>query len=404
MTVTADYDLLEHDRLQDPYPLYAQLRDLGPLHYNATLGGWVLTHYDAVRNGLASADLSAQRFAQQLERYRAEPGHEDDVILYGSLARWFTFSDPPMHTRLRTHTRRVLSGPMKRVHASVERIAAELIEPIARDGGGDLVADFGRPLSLAIIAELLGVPRADYDRLTAWSAVLTEFVGGALGVPDRRTRALSGIQGLESYLGDLVRERRRVPTEDLIGALASIDAPDAPTDDEIVAIAAMVLFAGHGTSTHLLGNATIALLAHPDQLELLRREPDRLTFAVEELLRYDSPVQLQVRNAAVAGALGFEEIGAGDRVFMLLGAANRDPRHHDAPDVLDVTRQQSQHLTFGHGIHFCLGAPLARAEAPIALRHIIERLPGLRLAVPGEDLERVQTVGFRGLDALPVAA
>ena len=199
-----------------------------------------------------------------------------------------------------------------------------------------------------------------------------------------------------------MRRRRAEPSPDLIGRLAATDGEDAPTDEEIAAIGAMMLFAGHGTTTNLIGNGLLALLRHPDQLDLLRRDAGLVPAAVEELLRFDSPVQVTVRNAARDGALGVEEIAAGDRVFLFVASANRDAPGVESPEALDVTRGDGRHLTFGYGIHFCIGAPLARIEAPIAFARLIERFPKLRLAVPEDELEWQRTVGFRGPQSLPV--
>lgn len=400
----AGYDLLAPEHLRDPYPLYAELRRGGAVHWSDSLGGWALTRYADVRPALAHAELSAARFAPSLARLRARPGVEPaDLRLLERLDSWFTFNDPPQHTRLRTFTRQVLSAPMKAMTAAVRRSADRLLDAIAASGEGDVIADFSRPLSVGAIAELLGVPRSHYDRFTGWSDVLTEFVGGALNVPDRRARALAGLTELHAYLEELVYERRAAPSDDLIGRLADIDAPDAPTDQEIAAIGEMMLFAGHGTTTNLIGNAVLALLRHPEQLERLRREPGRVPAAIEELLRYDSPVQITVRNAACDGAFGIDGARTGDRVFLFLGAANRDGSEHDAPDTLDVTRADAHHVSFGYGIHFCIGAPLARIEARAALGRLIERFPALALAVPESDLRWQPTVGFRGLERLPIA-
>lgn len=401
---TAGYDLLAPAQLRDPYPLYAELRRAGAAHWSDSLGGWALTRYADVRPALGHSELSAARFAPSLARLRARPGvNPSDLRLLESLDSWFTFNDPPRHTRLRAFTRQVLSPPMKAMAAAVERSVDRLLDGIAAAGAGDVIADFSRPLSVGAIAELLGVPRSHYDRFTAWSDVLTEFVGGALNVPDRRGRALAGVNEMHAYLEGLVRERRAAPTDDLIGRLAGIDAAGAPTDQEIATVGAMMLFAGHGTTTNLIGNAVLALLRHPDQLELLRRDPDRVPAAIEELLRYDSPVQITVRNAACDGALGIDGARTGDRVFLFLGAANRDGAEHEAPDTLDVSRADAHHVSFGYGIHFCIGAPLARIEARAALGRLIERFPALRLAVGESELRWQPTVGFRGLERLPVA-
>ncbi len=401
--VAAEYDLLAPATLADPYPLYRSLREQGSVHWSESLGGWGLTRHADVRPALNDGDLSARRFAPYLERLAGRADADPhDVRLYESLSRWFTFDDPPGHTRLRTFTRKVFSAPMKAMGGSVEALVDELLDGIEANGCGDVIADFARPLSVGAIADLLGVPREHCDRFTAWSDLLTQVIGGALQVGDRRRRASEGVEALDEYLGELVRRRRAEPSPDLIGRLAATDGDGAPTDEEIAAIGAMMLFAGHGTTTNLIGNGLLALLRHPDQLDVLRRDAGLVPAAVEELLRFDSPVQVTVRNAARDGALGVEEIAAGDRVFLFVASANRDAPGVDSPDELDVTRGDGRHLTFGYGIHFCIGAPLARIEAPVAFARLIERFPKLRLALPEDELEWQRTVGFRGPQSLPV--
>ena len=394
------YDLLAPETLADPYPLYRTLREQGPVHWSESLGGWGLTRHDDVRPALNDAGLTARRFAPYLERLAARPGADpEEVRLFESLSRWFTFDDPPGHTRLRTYTRRVFSAPMKAMAGAVEAMVDELLDGFEARGGGDVIADLARPLSVGAIADLLGVPREHCGRFTAWSDLLTQVIGGALQVGDRRRHAARGVRELDEYLGELVRRRRAEPTDDLIGRLAATSGDDAPTDAEIAAIAAMMLFAGHGTTTNLIGNGLLALLRHPDQLAAARRDP---AAAVEELLRFDSPVQVTVRNAARDGALGGEEIAAGDRVFLFVASANRDAPGVADPEALDVARGDGRHLTFGYGIHFCIGAPLARIEAPIAFAKLLERFPDIRLAADERELKWQRTVGFRGLESLPV--
>ena len=403
MSALAGYDLLAPETIGDPYPLYRDLREAGPLHYSERLGGWGLTGYEDVRTALASAELSGARFAPYVERLSARPDADpEQLALFETLDRWFTFSDPPGHTRLRAQTVRAFSGPMKAMAAAITELVDALLDRFEADGGGDLVAGFGRPMSVGAIADLLGVPREDGPRFTAWSDQLTEVIGGALAVPDRRRRALAGVRDLYAYLGALVCERRAEPTGDLLGRLVALTGEDALSDEDVVSIGSMMLFAGHGTTTNLIGNGMLALLRHPEQLAALRAAPRRIPSAVEELLRYDSPVQVTVRIAARDGVLGFEPIRAGDRVFLFVGSANRDTPGQAEPEELDVLREDPRHLSFGYGIRFCVGAPLARIEAPIAFARLLERFGEIRLAEPEASLRWQPTVGFRGLETLPV--
>lgn len=403
MRALTDYDLLSAGLLADPYPLYRALRSAEPLHYSERLGGWCLTRYEDVRIGLASPDLSGARYAPYVKRLsQRQDADPDELALFQTLDGWFTFSDPPAHTRLRSRTVRAFSGPMKAMAVAVSELVDELLDRFEADGGGDLIAGFGRPMSICGIADLLGVPRVDAPLFTAWSDQLAELIGGALTVSDRRWHALAGVRELYAYLGALVRERREARCEDLLGRLASLSGEDALTDDEVVSVGAMMLFAGHGTTTNLIGNGMLALLRHPRQLAALRAAPERIPAAVEELLRYDSPVQVTVRIAACDGPLGLAPIRAGDRVFLFLGSANRDVPGHIEPEELDVMRENPRHLSFGQGIRFCLGAPLARIEAPIAFARLLARFGTIRLAQPEAALRWQATVGFRGLISLPI--
>lgn len=356
-----------------------------------------------MRTALASPELSGARFAPYIERLSQRPDADpEERALFEMLDRWFTFSDPPVHTRLRSRTVRAFSGPMKAMAGAVTELADALLDRFEADGGGDLIAGFGRPISVGAISDLLGVPREDGPRFTAWSDQLTELVGGALTVPNRRRRALAGVRELYAYLGALVRDRRTAPTGDLLGRLVALSGEDSLSDEEVVSIGSMMLFAGHGTTTNLVGNGMLALLRHSEQLAALRAAPQRIATAIEELLRYDSPVQVTVRVAVRDGALGFAPIRAGDRVFLFVGSANRDAPGDGAPEELDVLRDESRHLSFGYGIRFCLGAPLARIEARIAFARLLERFGEIHLAEPEASLRWRPTVGFRGLQTLRV--
>jgi cytochrome P450 len=398
------YDLLAPANIEDPYPLYARLRDSMRFHWSESLGGWAVLRYDDVRSALRDESLSAARFAPQIERLRTSGVAEDDPSrrLYESLGRWFTFADPPAHTRLRVLTRDVMLKPLKNATPYVERQVDRLLAAAAEKGEIDIVQELGRPLSLGVIVEMLGVPEEDRDRFVQWTDALTDFIGGALNVPDRRALAERANMELTDYLGQLVASRRAEPQDDLLSGLAQASSADGDRldDDEVVATAAMFLFAGHGTTTNLLGNGMLALLRHPQDLAALTADPDGCELAVEELLRFDSSVQITVRVAARDGAAGIDEARAGDRVFLFVGAGNRDPDRFPDPDRLDLRRGDKGHLSFGYGLHFCLGAPLARVEAPHALRELLLRFDDFELVT--DPLPWQPTVGFRGLDSLRV--
>ena len=403
-------DLLAPNAVADPYAVFAVLRRDDPVHRNARWGGWVLTRYDDVALALTDCRFSAGRVEGWLGRgldadERAALAPTGDL-----LARWMVFTDPPVHTRLR----RLLAGvftprTVEALRPDVVRLVDELVGAFARDGGGDLLAHVARPLPGAVIARLLGVPLSDVPLLTAWSDDVLAVVFGALGEPGRHVRAAHGMGELAAYLGALLE--RRAPggpdadRGDLLARLARAAAEDgdALTAEEAVATAVLLLFAGHETTTNLLANGVVALLRHPGTWAAMATAPPTgVAAAVEELLRYDGPSKAQVRVVAQDVDLGGRRLAAGDRVLAALAAANRDPARFRDPDRLDVTRAAGPGLAFGHGLHYCLGAPLARLEAQVALPALARALPSLALA--DEPLRWQPVLLSRALEALPVAA
>jgi cytochrome P450 len=309
--------------------------------------------------------------------------------------------DPPDHTRLRklvsaafTHRRTEALAP------GVQQLTDDLLDRLADRDEADLITAFAYPLPIAVICRLLGVPDADHHLFRQWTAPLV--VGGNMAGVQAYTAAATA---LVAYVRELLAEKRRRPADDLLSALVAVrDGGDRLTEDELTSMVYLLLLAGHETTVNLIGNGVLALLTHPDQLALLRAEPERLPAAVEELLRFDGPLQSAVPAVAtepvqIAGVT----VPAGAPVVVALLAANRDPDRLARPDRLDVTRPDVLgHLAFGHGVHHCLGAPLARLEGRIALGSLVARFPRLRLAVPAAEIERTQGLLMNGLAALPV--
>ena len=386
--------LAEPEGRADPYPLYDRLRALGPA-VTAPDGALVVTGYQD-----CSALLRDHRLRKEPERALAALGYPDWRDR-PSLRLMFTSIltlDPPAHTRLRrlvsaAFTARRVQG----LRPAVEQIAAQACEQVA--GENDFVAHFAFPLPVTVIGELLGIPAADRpmfrDLVRDWAAVL-EILTPL--VVDRADVAASAIGG---YLADLAAHRRIHPADDLVSALASAADGYTLTQDELVTMAALLLAAGFETTTGLLANGLLALLAHPGQARRLRTEAGLAAPAVEELLRYDSPVQLAVRSAPAGLDVAGLTTSPGQRLVALLGAANRDPEVFSAPDRLILDRAEQPPLSFGGGIHYCLGAPLARLEAQIAFPALLSRFP--RLALTGEPAHRDGLV-LHGLTRLPVSA
>lgn len=389
-------DLLDPAVLADPYPLYHRLRTEDPVHWEAELGFWVLTRYaDAV---VVLRDVGVFSSAIQHARDPGRPGL--------STAGWFVFLDPPQHTRLRALVHTAFTSPVvERLRPRLAAIVDDLLDAAAAAGRIDLIADFAFPLPATVIAELLGVPVEDREQFKRWSRDLAAsggLVRMASDGAERVARAGASAAALHDYFRDIVRDRRRAPRDDLVSRLTNAQAADARlTEDELIDSCVLLLFAGHETTMNLIGNGMLALLRHPDELQRMRCDPTLGASAVEEVLRYDSPVQARVRLARQAAEIGGRHIAAGERVLVLLGAANRDPDRFSDPDRLDITRADNRHLAFGHGIHFCTGAPLARLEATIAMGALVDRFP--RLALAADTFEWRKTLTLRGLTALPIS-
>ncbi len=391
--------LFDPHRVADPYPTYAWLRAARPV-WHPTERVFVLSRHDD-----CAAVLRDPRFGRSEEgRLGARPASPaGDATAGGPVVRSFLALNPPDHTRLRRLVSRAFTPARVRdLGPRIEAIAAELIDATGASGGPvDLIAALASPLPVTVISELLGVPSADYDRLVAWSDALARGLDpGFLISAEDRERQQQARAEFGAYLSELIEQRRRSPGDDLVSALADVvDDGDVLSEEELVATCILLLVAGHETTTSLIGSAVLGLLRHPDQLARLRAEPGLMAGAVEEFLRYDPPVQLTARVALTDASIGALPVPAGSVALMLIGAANRDPALCADPDDLDITRPPTHHVSFGQGIHFCLGAPLARLETQIVLRLLLQRPDDLRLA--GEPTWKENTI-LRGLRSLPV--
>jgi cytochrome P450 len=313
-------------------------------------------------------------------------------------------SDPPQHTRLRGLVNKAFTARrLESLRPHIQEIVDELLDAMKGKRELDVIWDLGYPLPVIVIAELLGVPPDHREQFKHWSDGIVGSLGSAFAAPDVQQRAMDSATALVGYFQGVIAERRRAPKDDLISALiAAEEQGQVLSEEELLATLVLLLVAGNETTTNLIGNGTLALLRHPDQLARLRSDPSIAETAVEELLRYDSPVQATGRVATEDIEVGGTVVKEGQVAFLLLGAANRDPAVFPEPDRLDLTRQDNRHVAFGYGIHFCLGAPLARIEAQVALPSLLARFPGLRLAT-GE-LEWGGNLILRGLKRLPVVS
>ncbi|WP_327748092.1 cytochrome P450 [Streptomyces europaeiscabiei] len=379
--------------LHDPYPTYAAMRSACPVQAVPTGSGgqssYLVTGYAEARQALGDPRLSkntAAFFAGKESRRRLHP-----AVAHNMLA-----SDPPQHTRLRKLvTKAFATGAVTELRPFIGEVTDALLDRWPVGGQVDFVASLAVPLPVIVICELLGVPEADRPDVQRWSAEL--FAAGKPDITDAASHAVA------DYMTDLIAAKRLRPGDALLDRLiAARDGTDQLSEQELASLAVLLLVAGHETTTNFLGNAALGLLQHPAELDRLRSNPEDVPSALDELLRFNSPVSTATfRYTTEAVTLGGTKIPAGVPVLVALGAANRDPERFPAPDQLNLDRDAVGHLGFGHGIHRCVGAPLAKAEADIALRTILTRFPGLRLAVPPDQLQWRHTRLVRGLIALP---
>ncbi|MFF3765349.1 cytochrome P450 [Streptomyces sp. NPDC001922] len=378
-----------------PYETYARLRSTAPVQKipagSEGRHSYLVTGYAEAREAFADPRLSkdtARFFADQPTRRTLHPAVSQSMLA----------GDPPQHTRLRRLvTKAFTPGAVDRLRPYIQGVTDELLGQWAPGERADLVAGLAGPLPVAVICRLLGVPDADRAEVRTWSNDLF-----SAGEPDRVDTASHAVA---NYMAGLIASKRRSPDgsvlQDLIQAR---DGADRLSEDELVSLAVLLLVAGHETTTNFIGNAALALLQSPESLTRLRHEPDLLEAVLDELLRFDSPVGIATfRYTTEAMCLGGVAIPPGVPVLIAPGAANRDPHRFTDPDELDLDRDAGGHLAFGHGIHRCLGAPLAKAEGHIALRALITRFPDVRLAISADELEWRRTRLMRGLKSLPVA-
>jgi cytochrome P450 len=391
------FNPIDPDFVANPYPMYHRLRTEDPVH-KSPLGFWVLTRYEDVVSVLRDPRLGKEALgAFVAQRFGVPPSSS-------GLGLSMLDRDPPDHTRLRglvskAFTPRVVEGLRPRI----QEIVDGLLDHAEDRRGMDVIEEFAYPIPVNVICEMLGVPAADHERFKGWSLDLARSLDATLfGAPEVLRRGTEARQGLSDYFRGLIATRRASPRADLLSSLiAAEEAGDKLNETELLATCILLLVAGHETTVNLLGNGTLALLRHPDQLRLLREQPGLIVSAVEELLRYDGPVQRTARIPDVDVTIDGHTIAAGDMVMPFIGAADRDPAQFPDPDRLDLQRADNRHIAFGWGIHFCLGAPLARLEGQIAINTLVQRFPKLALAT---DRPRYrQSLTLRGLEALPVA-
>jgi cytochrome P450 len=385
----------------NPHAGYAELRATCPvrrINHPPGAEAYVVADYETVSQAFNDPRLS-KRVDNAPAWFRELLRDSSPILIKNMLT-----ADPPEHTRLRKLVGRAfLPRRMELLRPRVQEITDDLIDAFPESGDVDLVGAFAFPLPMKVICEFLGVPFEDRPQLHEWGLLLS---GAPYADEESNKRLKWASESVEQYLLKLLEIRRAELGEDLVSVLIrAADEEDVFTNDELVSTLVLLIIAGHKTTANLIGNGTQALFRHPDQLALLREQPELADTAIEEFLRYEAPVYRgTLRVAAQDMQLGGVDIGKESFVHLLMGSANRDPAVFEDPDRLDITRKANRHFAFGHGAHFCVGAPLSRVEGKIAFTTLLRRLPGLRLAIPIEELKWVEDNSTsRGLAELPVA-
>ncbi|NKQ57225.1 cytochrome P450 [Amycolatopsis sp. K13G38] len=377
----ADHDILRPDRVADPFPYFAHMRDNDPVHWNPQYRAWFAYRHADVIKALRDPALSSDRVRPIYESKLSAQEQAERKPTFDILGDWMVFLDPPEHTRLRKLVLPAFSaGSVERMRPRVESVVKSTVDALADRSRFDLVTDFAYPIPAVVIAELMGVPPADRDLFKAWSDQILVLVFGAAGNAERRSEAQRGLVELADYLRGLVARFRADPGDNLISRMLNSTETDPPlTDDELVATCVLLVFGGHETTTNLIANGFRSLCRNPGQLARLRAEPDLMRKAVEELLRYDGPSKMEVRRVAADTELGGRTLRPGEQVYLVQASANRDADAFERADELILDRTPNRHVSFGFGIHHCIGNFLARLEASVALGTLIRNVPELEL-------------------------
>ena len=388
------------DFLQNPYPMFDRLRAEAPVFWSNKGRYWLISRYADAHTLLRElpAEMALQRRPRVNPRIQLIPPAAE---LLKSRSHWLLAIDPPDHTRLRSIFNKAFTPAMvNQLRPRIQKIASDLIDALQDKAEIELISDYAFVLPVTVITEMLGIPAEDRDKFRHWSHALTQTLEPRPVLDlDRINRANQSNRDLIDYLRPLIQDRRRNPKNDLISALVEAEEKgNKLSEQELLGNCVLLLVGGHETTVNLIGNGVLALLRNPEQLEMLKSDPTLIVSAVEEFLRYDSPAQI-VRGVAVEEIeLRGCRIKKGDMIVILLGACNRDPAVFPKPDKLDIQRSPNKHISFSEGIHYCLGASLARAEGKIAIATLINRLPGFRLKT--DKVEYKQPFALRGVKEL----
>lgn len=403
MSTALAFDPLSPEFQANPYPFYDMMREHAPILYFEDWNQWFLTGHEDV-TALLRDNRLGEDILKGTTREALGWGETPDNLrpLVDMQNDWLLAKDPPDHTRLRTLVHKAFTPRMiERLRERAQVITDDMIDKAQANGGMDLISEFAFLLPVTIIAEMLGVPPSEHLRLKRWSYVLSRTIE-LIVPPEIYEQGAEVAAEFQAYIREIIAQRRENPQDDLISALIAIQSEgDRLSENEMVSMCTLLLFAGHETTVNLIGNGVLALLRNPEQWEKLKADPTLVKTAVEELLRYDSPIQLTARWVLEDMEYAGYSFKRGQQVLPFLGAANRDPARFANPNALDISRDPNPHVAFGNGIHFCLGAPLARMEGQIAIGTLARRLPSLKLVDENPQYRPGGHV-FRGLVKMPV--
>jgi pimeloyl-[acyl-carrier protein] synthase len=404
----SQYDLNSDEFIRNPYPVYDRLRANDPIFWSAENNYWFLTRYADIVSLVQNKHLSSNRLAAHANRMPVE-AKQHFRPFFTAVSSWVLMIDPPDHTRLRALVSKAFTPRVvENMRSLIEKLVDGMIESVRAKGRMDVITDLANPLPATVIAEMLGVPGTDQQQFKAWSDDISLALSGIDTTPSKEelfalyNLAQTSFLALSSYFREKVARLRQKPQDNLLSELIQAEEQgERLTEDELFANCVLLMIAGHETTTNLIGNGMLALLRNPDQKDALARNPDLILSAVEELLRYDSPVQKMGRIALADINLAGKQIKKGELLALSFAAANRDPEQFAEPAELNIARKPNRHLAFGHGLHYCVGAALARLEGQITITRILSSLPDIRLE--SEDLHWHRNLTLRGLKSLPVA-
>jgi len=401
---THKYNLLTPQAMIDPYPVYTQLREESPVHWFDMFHSWFISRYDDVKTLLHDKRTQSSNAVNKIDDLLTDDMKQQIGTIRDFLGLWMIFMDPPDHTRLRRLTNPAfLPKIINHLRPNMTQMVDTLIDDLMDKGTMDFIADIAYPLPILVIADILGIPDIDRPLMKEWSQKMsTFFADQTLGPSDQIGVMHQTIQEMQDYMRTIISEQRKNPKDNVLGVMIQAEAKgDKLTEDELISTSIFFLFAGHDTTRNLIGNGLFSLLSNPEQYQHLQNDLTLIPSAVEEMLRYESAASMLLRDVTVDFELHGNTIQAGQKLFLIIGAANRDPRIFTNPDQFDITRNPNRHLAFGRGIHACIGMPLARAEIQILFEQVISRIHNMQLLSETPDWQ--PSFLQRGLTTLPVS-